>query len=194
VQFARETDELIHGQRIALRELKRADVDEMASWPRFQEPELQWANLDLATARARDAWFERGRSNATRRRFVILDERHRIIGTVGLRNIDYRYGEGTLGIIIAADAVNQGNGTDAINTVIAYAFGQMGLRKIYLDVAENNPRGKRCYEKCGFVPFGQHRGPEGWNYLDMVLHRERYRELLALGQPEYGRTVPAQKA
>src|ERR1700730_11080389 len=104
----------LHGNRITLRHMVRADVDAMASWPPFRETDLQWANLDLAFPSERDAYFDRGRTNETRRRFVVLDERQEVIGTVGLRNLDLRGGEATLGIIIRADAVGQGYGTDAI--------------------------------------------------------------------------------
>ena len=51
---------------------------------------------------------------------------------------------------------------------------RLGLRKVYLDVAEGNERARRCYDRVGFTRIGQHRGPEGLNYVDMVLTRERY--------------------
>jgi diamine N-acetyltransferase len=171
------SDELIRGQSVDLRELSRSDVDEMARWPRFQEPDLQWANLELATQRDRDNWFERGRSNGSRRRFSVIDRHHRVIGTVGLRNIDYHFGEGTLGIIMSPEAVNRGYGTDVITTLVRYAFERMGLRKIYLDVAEDNRRAQRCYEKCGFATFGRHVGADGIAYIDMVITRARYRQM-----------------
>jgi RimJ/RimL family protein N-acetyltransferase len=165
--------EEVPGERIVLRELARADVDLMAQWPRFREPELQWANLELATARERDAWFERSRSNLTRRRFTIW-ARDRAVGTIGLRNIDLRYGEGTLGIIVNAADVSRGYGTDAIRALVGFAFEKLGLRKVYLDVAEGNDRAQRCYDRVGFVRIGQHRGTEGILYIDMVLTRERW--------------------
>lgn len=167
--------DVVRGERVTLRDLSRDDVDEMAHWTRFAEPELQWANLELATPRERDTWYERGRTNHSRRRFAILDEGGSVIGTLGLRNIDYRFGEGTLGIIVAADAVGRGYGTDAIVALAHYAFERMGLRKIYLDVAESNVRARRCYDKCGFALIGQHRGPEGNLFIDMVLTRDRFR-------------------
>jgi RimJ/RimL family protein N-acetyltransferase len=188
----------VPGERVVLRELTRADVDLMARWPRFSEPDLQWANLDLATPRDRDAWFERSRSNLTRRRFTIWsrdsDPRAgrparsgrepragaaatggRAVGTIGLRNIDHRYGEGTLGIIVNAGDVGRGYGTDAIKALVRYAFEALGLRKVYLDVAEENERAQRCYDRIGFTRIGQHRGTEGVRYIDMVLTRERWR-------------------
>ena len=61
----------IRGRRVTLRHMVREDVDRMATWPRFVEDDLQWANLDLTYPSDRDAYFERGRTNASRRRFVI---------------------------------------------------------------------------------------------------------------------------
>ena len=169
--------EIAEGERVILRELARGDVDEMARWPRFDEPELQWANIELSTARERDAWYERSRSNPTRRRFTIFGRDGRAVGTIGLRNIDFRFGEGTLGIIVNAADVGGGYGTDAVRTIVRFAFERLGLRKVYLDVAEGNERARRCYDRVGFVRIGQHRGPEGITYVDMVLTRERFASL-----------------
>ncbi|TAK25946.1 MAG: N-acetyltransferase [Chloroflexota bacterium] len=164
----------ITGQIVVLRELRRSDLDAMATWPRFVEPELQWANLDLATERDRDAWYERNQGTLNRRRFTIWSRDGRALGTIGLRNIDFRYGEGTLGIIINAGDVSRGVGGDAIATLIRYAFEGLGLRKMYLDVAEGNDRARRCYDRVGFTQIGQHRGTDGITYIDMVLHRDRF--------------------
>lgn len=166
--------EHVYGERVYLRELVRDDVNEMATWPKFTESCLQWANLDLDYPSDRDSYYERGRSNATRRRFVIITYDGRLVGTVGLRNLDFRRGEGTLGIIIRADEVNHGYGTDAIESILSYAFEQLGLRRVILDVASNNPRARRCYEKVGFVPIGQHLGPGPTTYIDMAITRTEF--------------------
>lgn len=162
---------MIRGERVVLRHMVRADVDQMARWPRFREPELGWANLDLAHPADRDLYFERGRTNETRRRYVILDEVGTIVGTVGLRNLDFVTGEGTLGIIIRADAVGHGYGSDAIRALIRYAFNVLGLRRVLLDVAENNPRARHVYDRLGFIRIGQHLGPQGVVYVDMLIER-----------------------
>jgi diamine N-acetyltransferase len=164
----------IRGERVVLRHMIRADVDEMARWPRFTDPDLQWANLDLVFPADRDAYFERGRTNATRRRFVIRNETGELIGTVGLRNLNFRDGHGTLGIIIRADAVDQGYGTDAIRSMLRYAFDSLRLRRVLLDVAETNYRAQHVYEKLGFVSIGEHIGPQAVTYIDMALTREEF--------------------
>lgn len=162
------------GERVTLRHLVRGDVDQMATWPRFQEVDLQWANLDLTFTSERDVYFERGRSNTVRRRFAVLDEDRVMIGTVGLRNLDFQTGEGTLGIILRADAVSQGYGTDAVETVLRYAFDILDLRRVLLDVADSNRRARHVYEKLGFTLIGQHLGPLNTTYLDMAIERAEY--------------------
>ncbi|HVC34809.1 MAG TPA: GNAT family N-acetyltransferase [Chloroflexota bacterium] len=164
----------IRGERVTLQHLVRADVDEMATWPRFTEPHLQWANLDLTFPADRDAYFERGRTNVTRRRFAVRDEAGELIGTVGLRNLNVQAGQGTLGIIIRADAVGRGYGTDAIRSTLRYSFEFLGLRRVLLDVAENNYRAQHVYEKLGFITIGEHLGPQALTYTDMVLSRDAY--------------------
>jgi len=170
----------IRGERVRLRHMVRADIDQMAHWPRFWEPDLQWANLDLTFPSERDAYFQRGRTNVTRRRFVIVDERGEIIGTVGLRNLDFLRGEGTLGIIIRADRVGKGYGTDTVRAVARYAFDVLDLERVILDVAETNRRARRVYEKLGFVVSGQHRGPGNANYIDMILDRTTFEQNSAM--------------
>ena len=46
--------------------------------------------------------------------------------------------------------MNRGYGTDAIETILKYAFNKMNLHKIELRVYEFNKRALKCYEKCGF--------------------------------------------
>ena len=59
---------------------------------------------------------------------------------------------------------SKGYGTDAIKLAMEYGFDDLELNRIELTVDEANARGRRCYEKCGFVEEGllrQHRFVEG---------------------------------
>ena len=160
--------------RAFIREMSREDVDAMAGWPRYVEPELQWANLTLFTKRDRDSYFAHGASNETRRRFVIVDRLNRLVGTVGLRHLDFGTGEGTLGIILRADAVGRGYGTDAIRNILYFGFEMLGLRRVLLDVAANNVRAQRCYEGLGFSEVGRRIGFGGTTFIDMVIYRQAF--------------------
>ena len=40
----------------------------------------------------------------------------------------------------------------------AYGIERLGLRRITLEVFDHNPRGRRVYEKVGYVPTAQRTG------------------------------------
>ena len=164
----------IRGERVWLRPLTRADVDVMETWGKFAEPELQWANFDPRSEAEKDIWFASGRDNHTRRRFAIVTKDNRVIGTLGLRNISRALGEATLGIRMSASAVGQGYGGEAIAALLRFAFSDMSLHQINLDVADSNLRARRCYEKVGFRRVGQHLGLDGHPYIDMEITRREF--------------------
>ena len=79
----------------------------------------------------------------------------RPIGNVGLQGIDRHHGRAELGISIGEkECWGHGCGTDAVRQVLRYAFQELGLRRVDLITDEDNQRGIRCYEKCGFVREG----------------------------------------
>ena len=166
---------ILYGRRLVLREMSRADVDEIAKWPPFVEPAMSWANLDLGRRSGRDFYYHNGRSSYDRRRYVVIDEEGEIVGTIGLRGLDFRRGEGTLGIIIRSDRVGRGVGTDAVRTLARFGFEELGLERIVLDVAEDNFRAIRCYETVGFRLVGRHIGQRGQVFLDMEIGRDEFR-------------------
>lgn len=159
------------GRIVTVRSLTRADVDEMCRWPKYTEPQFQWANFEPRSEFDKDVWFSCG-TGVTSKRYAILDKENRLIGVVGLRNIDRLRGEATLGIRMSAAEVNQGYGTDAILTLLEHAFCSMRLRRVNLDVAEDNWRARRCYEKCGFKFVRRRLSFDKVVYIDMTISSE----------------------
>lgn len=82
-------------------------------------------------------------------RFMIeVDERS--IGEVRLREI-HPCGRAELAILIGEPACwGRGYGGDAIEALLRFAFGELGLRRITLITDADNERGIRCYARCGF--------------------------------------------
>lgn len=80
---------------------------------------------------------------------LLTDDRR--IGNVTLRNVDRENGAAEMSIVIT-DKENQGQGlgTDALNCVVDFAFGELRLERVYLHVFDYNVRARRSYEKAGF--------------------------------------------
>lgn len=102
-------------------------------------------------------WVETVTSGGDRP-FTILTKRGVPIGNLGLMKIDFNNRHAVLGIMIGEkDYWNKGYGTDAIKTLLRFAFEEMNLHRVTLYVDELNKRAIACYKGCGFVEEGRQR-------------------------------------
>jgi RimJ/RimL family protein N-acetyltransferase len=86
-------------------------------------------------------------------------EGDRLIGEVGLHVTQWSHGDAFVGIGISErEYQGKGYGTDAMRLILRYAFTEINLRRVTLDVFEYNPRAIRSYEKAGFKLEGRMRG------------------------------------
>lgn len=73
------------------------------------------------------------------------------IGTVFLRDVDKVNGSGVVGIFLGDRRyLGQGYGTDALNALVDFGFGELRLERIELAVFDYNTRAIRSYVKSGF--------------------------------------------
>lgn len=93
---------------------------------------------------------------------ICLLGQERSIGTVFLHNVDKVNGSGTVGIFLGDRRyLGQGYGTDALNALVDFGFGELRLERIELEVFDYNARAMRSYVKAGFQ-------------TDAVLRRARF--------------------
>lgn len=59
-------------------------------------------------------------------------------------------------------STGRGYGTEATRLVVDFAFDQLQLHRLALEVHEHNPRARRVYEKCGFTVEGRLRAALLW--------------------------------
>ena len=110
-----------------------------------------------------------------------LDE-DKLIGDVDLDIVTWPGRDAFVGISIGdREYWSKGYGTDAMNTLLRFAFTEINLRRVTLTVFEYNPRAIRSYEKAGFRHEGHLRqflNREGrrWNELYMGILREEWME------------------
>lgn len=97
-------------------------------------------------------WFRALPESAGNLRSIIADkERPEIgLGIIILSDVDRRNGTGEIYIKLIKSARGRGFGRDAVNTLVSYAFGEMGLKRLYSNILENNRASRRPFETCGF--------------------------------------------
>ena len=89
---------------------------------------------------------------------MIEKDTNEYIGNIEMMNIEDKKGE--LGICITKDKCDRHYGTEAINRFLDYAYNDLNLDEVYLNVHGDNKRAIKCYENCNFIidAPGRHEG------------------------------------
>jgi RimJ/RimL family protein N-acetyltransferase len=162
----------LRGRRVVLRDRRPEDVDDRLAFPIVPEDE------DMFGGSWRREW--RGESRHTRERLEALattpappgriewavEHVGRCVGWAGLRvDADNHRASYTIGIFDLT-LRGRGLGREITALVVEWAFSELGLHRIELDVLSTNTPAIRCYEAVGFRHEGVRRGfelyPDGW--------------------------------
>lgn len=145
---------LIRGDRVYLRASERDDLPRFVRWLNDAETAQYLAIRSPLSLPLEEKWFEAmlAAQGKTDFHFVICrladDEP---IGTIGLHGVNLDGGHSAVGIAIGdRSSQGRGYGTDAMNALLDFGFGELRLERIELDVYAFNERARRSYEKAGF--------------------------------------------
>lgn len=99
-------------------------------------------------------------------------EDSKVIGHVGLYDIDFRVRKAEFAILIAGENY-QGRGYGSLSTkfMIDYAFNELNIRRLTLSLLSDNHRALALYKKYGFVQEGLLKDEQFKNgkYHDVIL-------------------------
>ena len=140
---------------------------------------LDWDPARRFSVKSAQKWIEKHYEREDTFAFSIRTlEKDELIGMIGLDSIRWTHRDAFVGIGLGERAFwGKGYGTDAMKIILRYAFTELNLRRVTLDVFEYNSRGVRSYEKAGFIIEGRERQVilrEGrrWDLIFMGLLRE----------------------
>jgi RimJ/RimL family protein N-acetyltransferase len=150
----------LRGTRVTLRPLAEADADDMLR--AVQDPELRrLTGTHRVFTRADVVAWARSRDHAGGRYdWAVVDADGRWLGDCALNDIDED--NLTAGFRIAINRPGQGLGTEATGLVLDFAFGELGLYRVELEVFAFNERAQKSYARSGFVVEGVKRGGLLW--------------------------------
>lgn len=78
----------------------------------------------------------------------LIDFQDTPVGFIDL--FDYTIDSVNVGIIISEDFRNRGFGKEALDIMIDYVFGVLGVRKIYVSISKDNLASIRLFTSCNF--------------------------------------------
>ena len=147
----------MEGKKVRIRALRKKDLGEIMKWINDYEVTRTLASFLYPTSQEEEIkWLENTlQPNDRNKAFVIETKKGEYLGHIGLHRIDWKNRNAEVGIVIGKKKHwNKGYGTDAMMTILDFAFNRMNLHKIYLRVFDFNKGAIRSYEKCGFKKEG----------------------------------------
>jgi RimJ/RimL family protein N-acetyltransferase len=157
-------NELLYGALVKLVAVNPVtDADRFARWALDSEY-LRLLDTDPArlwSVQKSREWMEKNQEKDNHDEVIFMirtREDDHTIGFIGLDGIRWNYGDAYVGIGIGErEFRGQGYGTDAMRVLLNYAFTELNLHRVSLNVFAYNPMAIRSYEKTGFVIEGRQR-------------------------------------
>lgn len=156
------------------RELNRSDLTSINRWRNDAGMVAQLGTAFRFIGMDTDEkWMEQYLSSrASNVRLAICDDMtQQLVGVVYLLNIDWLHRNAECAIWIGeATAQEKGIGKLAMQTLLAHAFHDLNLHRIYLSVLSNNVRAFNLYKKIGFTEEGKLRDAvfKNGSYADVI--------------------------
>jgi diamine N-acetyltransferase len=152
---------MLKGERVTLRAVERADLPAIHAFR--NDPEVEGrvfaAPLPHSLTELEAQYDAREAKPVGERGDIVLamEVDGAVVGRVILFDEDTVSGTLRLGIAMAGDHQGRGLGTEAVDLALGYAFRDLGVRRVWLDVLADNPQAIASYRKSGFVEEGRMR-------------------------------------
>jgi len=187
---------MIEGKLVNLRAPELGDLERNARWVNDREVTHFLALRYPFSQPAEESWLrgycERPQSHAGVL-FAIETKDGRHIGHVELADGSPEDRKARLGVVIGEkDCWSRGYGTDAVSTMLRFAFDEMNLNKVWLTTFDLNARAQACYRRCGFVEEGHLRDAryaEGEYHDELIMSvlRDEFYAMAAVEREEAAR-------
>jgi RimJ/RimL family protein N-acetyltransferase len=148
-------DHLVEGET-ALRAWRDSDLDSLVV--ACQDPEIsRWTRVPYpyGSADARAYLLQRHDSLhagvAAPFAIVLTSERDHLLGSISLMRFSWQHSRAEVGYWLGKDARGRGHATRAVRLITGWGFRSLGLQRIDLMAATENPASQRVAERCGFT-------------------------------------------
>ena len=167
---------MIAGEKVTLRAIEKRDVELLRSWR--NHPEMRkylFSHMPVSEVQ-QAGWYERTASDSHNQILMVEDRTGLTVGYVQLSHIDHKNRSVEVGIHLSPEAQGKGYGRDAFRTLMRFAFREMNMHRVYLQVFDFNSRAIALYEQLGFREEGRFR--------DAVFREGRYCDVVVMSMLE----------
>ncbi|MFO7265341.1 MAG: GNAT family N-acetyltransferase [Limnochordales bacterium] len=172
-------ERVLRGENIRLRPLRREDLPRRLEMVNDPEVQRLWVGVpaDQNTLEDLEMWFYLVSQGPPSEQWAIETADGRYVGDIDFHSIDEVQGEAWFSVLIGErELFGEAFRRDVYVTFLRYAFGQRGLRRLRIQIADSDEVGVRVLEQLGFCVVD--RAPfdifEGVDELTMELDAERF--------------------
>ncbi|NIO37052.1 GNAT family N-acetyltransferase [Candidatus Bathyarchaeota archaeon] len=155
---------MLVGTRVRLRSFELSDLDEIMKYWNSMELRKLLGNVDRGPAarNQEEEWIkDTWKLREERRAFLFAVETtadNKLIGGSGLFRFDWTSRSAEIGIsIYNPEYWGKGYGAESLDLLLRFAFLDLNLNRVELEVFDFNKRAYKCYVKVGFKESGRKR-------------------------------------
>ena len=165
---------IIRGERVTLRPIASGDTANIVRWRNSENVLKYFIDRTPITRESHERWLKERVETGRVAQFIIVDNACGAdVGTAFLRDIDKITGSAEFGFFIGEESARgRGLGSESCSLLCAYAFNELGLRRVTSRVLAFNARSAAVFEHVGFKKEAVLRGHvacEG-GYCDLVFY------------------------
>jgi RimJ/RimL family protein N-acetyltransferase len=156
---------------VKVKPLNPKDVPQMIKWGKHGDIRLLHYNFNYSSFYDCQRWY-RSKNKFLRKYIFGIYTEDILVGYITLKNINWLFRKGEMGIVMDPLKINQGYGTKAIKEYLEIVFTQYKMKKVVLRVAAFNKRARRAYEKVGFKIYKE--SYEVYEEQEFLLENKNY--------------------
>lgn len=147
----------INGKKIYLRPMELSDMDAYQTMINDETISQKVVGWSFPVSKEEQlSWYHKVIGDSKNKRFsVVLKQNDEVVGMVTLSSIDWHNRSATHGIkLLPSCPKGEGIGTDAVITLMKYAFEEVNLNRLDGSWIEYNIPSMKLYKKCGWSEEG----------------------------------------
>lgn len=144
------------GDGPALHEAVRESLTELKPWMAWIGNHRTVEGSEKSVRRARIRFLERSEL----RMHLFLKSAGTFIGSSGLQNMDWKVPSFEIGYWLRAGFTGGGYATEAVRAITAFAFDELGAKRVEVLCDPRNEKSIRVAQRCGFYLEGELRNHE----------------------------------
>lgn len=141
------------GRKVRLRLLDAADLPTTLQWRNDDAIRPWFFNSDVISAAIHERWWNQYRDRDDDFVFVIEDvDRNVPVGQASVYHVDWHRKSAEFGRLVIGDPAARGRGfaREAVDLLTAFAFEQLQLVELMLQMKAGNTVAGTIYEACGY--------------------------------------------